>query len=220
MPKIILFAISCFFASTAIAQTAASKIDEAYLIPFATSENRVELDVVNTGEQIAENVQVRVREKPLWLELDEETVSLAPLEAGEEQLAAFSFAVDREAPIDLPEDLAFEIFSEGQVIGEKVFRLQVEAPKEAALMQNYPNPFNPETTIGFDLPSKGAIDLRIYDILGREVALLANDERVPGHHKVRWDASRFASGTYFYVLKTKTAEGEFVLLSEKMLLVK
>jgi len=220
MNKRIAFLLICLPAASAYAQTEASKIDETYQIPFATSDNRIELDVVNTGASIAENVQVKAVEKPAWLVFDEDEVILESLETAEERPAIFSFSVDRLALVGESATLIFEITANNAVIGTKAFSLQVEAPKEATLMQNYPNPFNPETTIGFDIPVNGKIDLRIYDILGREVAVLAKGERTPGHHQIKWDASRFASGTYFYLLKTEGPGGEQVLLSEKMLLVK
>jgi hypothetical protein len=73
-------------------------------------------------------------------------------------------------------------------------------PRSVALHQNYPNPFNPQTTIRFDLPAAGHVRLALYDLLGREVALLADGERAPGPHAVRVDGSSLASGPYVYRL--------------------
>lgn len=83
------------------------------------------------------------------------------------------------------------------------------------LFQNYPNPFNPVTTIKYSIPtnakgemsnhqpSAGAgIKLVVYDMLGREVAVLINEEKPPGNYEVQWNASGFSSGIYFYRLKT------------------
>jgi hypothetical protein len=93
-------------------------------------------------------------------------------------------------------------------------------PKKFALYQNYPNPFNPTTKIKFDLPSVGqrhAFDLRliVYDILGREVAMLVDEQLRPGSYEVTWDASNYPSGVYFYKLITD----EFVE-TRKMVLIK
>jgi hypothetical protein len=71
-------------------------------------------------------------------------------------------------------------------------------PSGYALEQNYPNPFNPTTVVSCQLPVAGHIRIAVYDILGREVALLVNEEKEPGIYRVSWDASRFPSGTYFY----------------------
>lgn len=79
-----------------------------------------------------------------------------------------------------------------------------ELPTEFALDQNYPNPFNPVTTIAFDLPESGTVQLAVYDILGREVALLATGPMQAGRHQVHFDAGNLPSGTYIYRLATET----------------
>ncbi len=68
------------------------------------------------------------------------------------------------------------------------------------LEQNFPNPFNPVTTIYFSLPSKGNVDMRIFDAMGREIKTLVNEELNAGNHQVDFSASGLASGTYFYKL--------------------
>ena len=71
-------------------------------------------------------------------------------------------------------------------------------PREFALEQNYPNPFNPTTTISFDLRQSSSITLRVYDMLGREVAVLASGDFPAGHFEAMWDATGFSSGVYVY----------------------
>lgn len=73
-------------------------------------------------------------------------------------------------------------------------------PERFALHQNYPNPFNPTTTILFDLPERGHVNLVVYDILGREIATIIDQELIAGYHRVVWDASNVATGIYFYRL--------------------
>jgi len=75
-------------------------------------------------------------------------------------------------------------------------------PKEYALGQNYPNPFNPSTMIRFTLPERSAVQLKIYDVLGRELLSLVDDEMAPGTWEVSADMSQFSSGIYFYQLVT------------------
>ena len=75
-------------------------------------------------------------------------------------------------------------------------------PTEFALSQNYPNPFNPATNLEFRIPVSGFVRLSIYDVLGRELAVLVNGELRPGIYTVRWDASAVPSGVYFYRLVT------------------
>jgi len=79
-------------------------------------------------------------------------------------------------------------------------------PTSYALEQNYPNPFNPSTRIGFKVQVSGFTSLRIFDLLGREVATLVNEELMPGSYEATWDAARLPSGVYFYRLQA----GEFV----------
>ncbi|MBE2216866.1 MAG: T9SS type A sorting domain-containing protein [Ignavibacteria bacterium] len=88
-------------------------------------------------------------------------------------------------------------------------------PSEYRLSQNYPNPFNPTTSITFDMPASGNVELKIYDILGKEIAVLVNGEMNPGTHVVPFDASSLASGVYIY----KLTSGSFSD-SKKMVLIK
>ena len=90
-----------------------------------------------------------------------------------------------------------------------------DAPRDFGLAQNYPNPFNPATVISFRLSTASMVDLRVYDLLGREVAVLATGERLAGTHNVEFDASRLPSGMYLYRLSAGT-----FTQTKKMLLTK
>ncbi len=70
------------------------------------------------------------------------------------------------------------------------------------LQQNYPNPFNPSTTISYSLPKAGFVQLKVYDLLGREVAVLVNKEQIKGNYKINFNASNLTSGIYFYKLQS------------------
>ncbi len=69
-------------------------------------------------------------------------------------------------------------------------------------MDNYPNPFNPTTNITYQIPTNGYVSLKIYDMLGREIATLVNEVKTEGFHTVQWNASGFSSGTYFYRIQS------------------
>ena len=73
-----------------------------------------------------------------------------------------------------------------------------QPPRVYRLDQNYPNPFNPATSIRFALPKRSHVSLKIYDVLGREVATVVDEELKRGLHRVTWDARHLASGVYFY----------------------
>jgi hypothetical protein len=96
-------------------------------------------------------------------------------------------------------------------------------PTEFSLAQNYPNPFNPITVISFQLPAVSDVRLSVYDILGREVAVLVNEKQGPGTHAVRFDASGLASGVYLYRLHARHDDGgqagDYVA-SKKMVVLK
>ena len=73
-----------------------------------------------------------------------------------------------------------------------------EIPTMYSLSQNYPNPFNPSTTINYSIPQSSLVSLKVYDILGREVATLVNEVKPVGNYQVVFNASTLASGVYFY----------------------
>jgi hypothetical protein len=115
-------------------------------------------------------------------------VSLGGAMTGNTMFLASSQIYSAFAFIGTPSGVAS--VTEGQVIPGK-FRLE----------QNYPNPFNPSTTITFALPKSSVVQLTVYDMLGREVALLVNETRGAGLYEVKFDASNLSSGVYLYKLQ-------------------
>lgn len=99
-----------------------------------------------------------------------------------------------------------------------------ELPEQVRLFQNYPNPFNPSTTIRFHLPQTSRASLRVFDLLGREVALLVDEQRQAGSHEVFFDGTGLASGVYFYRLQVDPAAGSVLtapfVSTRKLLLLK
>jgi hypothetical protein len=93
--------------------------------------------------------------------------------------------------------------------------LDIIPPSKFALTQNYPNPFNPSTQIAFSITKEGPVSLKVYDILGREITTILNDNRKAGQYTERFDGRRVASGVYVYVLRS--SEGQ---LTSKMILSK
>jgi hypothetical protein len=100
-------------------------------------------------------------------------------------------------------------------IATSVEEREPATPRSFALYQNYPNPFNPSTTIGFDLPERSQVSLKLYDVLGREVRTLIDETRAPGAHRLTLDATGLGSGVYFYTLRAGRYEK-----TQKLLLVR
>ena len=90
-----------------------------------------------------------------------------------------------------------------------------EIPEEFSLEQNYPNPFNPTTNLKFQMPNEAFVKLIVFDVLGREIAVLVNEELNAGTYEVEFDGTNLPSGVYFY----KLVSGDFVE-TKKMVLVK
>ncbi len=108
-------------------------------------------------------------------------------------------------------------------VGWKVMNIQsgingitnnINSPSSFVLSQNYPNPFNPTTTIEYTIPQSRFVSLKVYDILGREVKTLVNQQELPGTYKIQFNGSELASGVYFYRLEA----GEFVSTKKFVLL--
>ncbi|MBT3229550.1 MAG: family 10 glycosylhydrolase [Candidatus Marinimicrobia bacterium] len=93
--------------------------------------------------------------------------------------------------------------------------IETQLPSEVSLYQNYPNPFNPETVISFDLPANMQTQISIFDIRGRELEVLVNDNLLAGKHTMRFNGSDYAAGVYMVVLKT-----ELGTQAKRMLLLK
>jgi hypothetical protein len=88
-------------------------------------------------------------------------------------------------------------------------------PAEFSLSQNYPNPFNPVTNISFDIPAASFVELSVFDVSGKEIMKLVNEQKTHGRYEVTFNAGNLSSGVYFYRLKA----GE-ISRTMKMILVK
>jgi len=88
-------------------------------------------------------------------------------------------------------------------------------PQQFALLQNYPNPFNPSTTFRYSIPTQSKVVIKVYDILGKEIATLMNEDKSVGTYELTWNAENLPSGVYFYQLKS----GDFID-TKKMILLK
>jgi len=135
----------------------------------------------------------------LWEYTDEFTIQL--LSSASNKLAALIYTAWVNAGSPLP----------GTSIGPVLEMI----PNSFDLAQNYPNPFNPSTTIGYTLAKPGFVTLKIFNILGREIAVIVNSQQPAGVYKIDWNAESLSGGIYFYTIRT-----EHFAKMKKMLLVK
>ncbi len=118
------------------------------------------------------------------------------------------------------------LFGDTSLTGIK--ELSSEVPGSFSLLQNYPNPFNPNTIIKFSIPGSVGVaymrplQLKIYDVLGREIATLVNQQMQPGSYSVDWDGTNYPSGVYFYrlIVGDNSNNGGDFTQTKKMLLIK
>ncbi len=91
----------------------------------------------------------------------------------------------------------------------------ITLPETFRLQQNYPNPFNPTTTIEFAVAHRSKVSLKLFDLLGREIATLVDEEMTPGQYKLQFEGAHLPSGVYFYMMKA-----ENFVASKKLILLK
>ena len=108
-----------------------------------------------------------------------------------------------------------QIDTDGKYSYSEVVSIDIRIPSQYSLKQNYPNPFNPSTKIAYSIPKEGLVTLKVFDVLGREVALLVNKTQQAGNYEVIYDGSMQASGAYI----CKMSSGNYTS-SIKMLLIK
>ena len=198
---------------------AAAQTDSSYSIPFASKGNTIDLTIANTSKIAAQGVNVSVSNTPSWVKFDSTRQTIKSLAASSEQSATFSFAVDKSAPVGKNQTLTFSITSNGQTWTKNI-AIKVAAPQTFTLYQNFPNPFNPTTIISYELSKDSRVHLKVYDMLGREVMMLADEQQVAGFYQKTFNASRLASGVYIYRLIAVDDQNQQHVFQKKMVMLK
>lgn len=195
-----------------------------------TKDNKLILTVENeSNEAEITNIKTAVIKQPAAIIFGKKEISIDKIVKCGESEIEFTFDVARIAGAGRTDTIKFLISSK-RGNWEKEILVGYELPSEFRLEQNYPNPFNPTTTIEFAVPAsslnsspyqgKGQrvrsenITLIIYDVLGREVAKLIDEQKEPGYYKYEFNASKLSSGIYFYRLTC----GELNIIKKMMLL--
>lgn len=106
-----------------------------------------------------------------------------------------------------------EVSTRGEEIGKK--SVIANSQFDFVLQQNYPNPFNPTTKVSYSIKEEGLVTLKVYDVLGNEVAVLVNEEKEAGVHSIVFDSGKLASGIYIYKIRFKNK-----VESKRMILMK
>jgi len=185
-----------------------------------TKGNTVELTVVNGSRTSAfEDVHIRIARHSLHLTFASNEQAIRSIPPARNAAVTLAFDVARSAPVNVQDTLEFLITDNSGLIWTKSVIIRYTGPTVFALDQNFPNPFNPSTTIQYQLPVESRVSLKLYDMLGREVATLVNEDRPAGYHEVRWIASNAASGVYFYRLEAQPLNGGNRFQSVRRLMV-
>jgi len=194
-----------------------------YEVTPGTKGNEIKLTVANVSEtNPATNVIVKphptlskgegFQEAPITFHQSEQTIDI--INSGEEKEVTFRFDVNRNTPINKKDTIDLMITSSDGLMMMKTFIFSYTGPKEFKLEQNFPNPFNPTTTIQYQLPTDARVTLKVYDILGSEVATLVNEEQEAGYKEVNFNGINYASGMYVYRLMA----GKYISTKKMMLL--
>ncbi len=148
----------------------------------------------------------------------------ASLIAYNNQVVYFAFNFAKISTSGVKHDLLENAIKYLQLLPEVGIEDQIinQTPTDFSLSQNYPNPFNPSTKINFALPSNSFVTLKVYDILGSEVTTLVNGEINAGRHEITFDATKLASGIYFYRIQAGNSDnsGQPFVQTRKMILIK
>lgn len=176
-------------------------------IPFASRDNTISLSIQNNSNLEAKNVSVKFSDLPSWIEFKSDIALIGSIAANGSGDAGFTFSVDKKAPVGKDTTLTAVInTTDGQEWTKKI-RVSVTAPGDHKLYNNFPNPFNPSTKVAFKLPKASHVRLIVYDIVGREVARIADGKYPAGYTELTWNGfnrngEQVSSGVYFYRIST------------------
>lgn len=192
-----------------------------YNVQPGVKNNQIVLELSNVSPtESANNIEVKLIRNSKYLSFNQTEKMIENIAQGTETEAAFTFDVKYNIGNAEADTIEFIITNNKSVFLTKQFILQYTLPTEFKLEQNYPNPFNPTTKIRFSIPNVGmglalsTITLKVYDILGNEIATLINEQKAPGYYEMDFNASNYASGVYIYRLQS----GNFISIKKMMVL--
>lgn len=165
-----------------------------HALPFASAGNALELTL---GGDVAISLVVAVASAPAWLTFDRMEAAPQAAEGGGEPIARLTFTVARDAPIGVPADIVLTVrAADGSTLGEKTVHVEVNAPTVLSVLTPRPNPSRGAALIPYAIPATGPVRVSVFDLLGREVAVLADATEEAGAHEARLQAGQLAAGIY------------------------
>ncbi len=190
-----------------------------YTVSPGTKGNTIELTVVHqSGAEVAGNVRVSVIRHSANVAFPSTERFIGHMPPGEQGVVIFPFDVARSAPVNGKDTIELGI-TDGRSLWMKSIVIHYTGPTTFSLEQNYPNPFNPVTTIDYQLPVASHVSLKVYDVLGREVETLIDEQQEAGYKTVQLNAGRVASGVYFFRLTAQPVQGGAAFSQVKKLMV-
>lgn len=178
----------------------------AHALPFGPAEHAIELEVAGAKA----GAVVVVREAPSWVRFIADEAVPEHEEGIGEAVARLAFRLSETAPVAEPGEVVLEVRDmRGVAVATKSIPLVVEAPREAALGAPRPNPSREGATVPFAVPAESAVRLSVFDVLAREVAVLAEGAVSAGGHEARVGRG-LAAGVYVVRLVAETEEGRSV----------
>ncbi|MBI5472728.1 MAG: T9SS type A sorting domain-containing protein [Ignavibacteriae bacterium] len=192
--------------------------ESIHTIPPNTKGNHIELSIANTSRtETVQNIDVRVAKSPSFMTFATTSQGIEAIAPGGEAVATFTFDTGR--PKDANDTLEFQISDRSGSRWMKRIIVRYADPDVFRLEQNYPNPFNPTTTIEYQVPVQSRVSLKLYDVLGREVCTLVNEDQPAGYSETKFNAANYASGVYFYRMIAQPLTGGSAFSQLKQLVV-
>lgn len=213
MKRKLMLLLICFVSPSLFGQT-------PYPVPADSKGNQIILTVANESKMIAaQNLKVQLLRVPSAIDFGRSSATIKGIPIGKESIVAFNFDVIREATIGRNDTLLLLITDNTGATWTKSVIVSYTGPQVYKLAQNFPNPFNPSTTIDYDLPEDSHVKIMVYDILGRQVRAMIDEQESAGYQKVRFDAQGVASGVYIYRIQAQPLKGGKTFSDVKKMMV-
>ncbi len=178
--------------------------------PTLAGNKKIDVSVImidaETGRQIQELKSIKLKQvDSREMLIKKYSVKVADKQTRKVKLA---LAIDENLEAEMNLVTKVDYLAEGLPKGktEEITIESLSVVKDYGLAQNYPNPFNPSTMIKYQLPVSGHVTLKVYDVLGKEVATLINRKQDVGYYEVEFDGSGLASGMYIYKIDVQSAD--------------